>query len=185
MSNFKLIGHSKQFICFKYGPAIFTRTPKRNMSTPGISARSLYRCYHQISLRPNRQNFLYETSLRRPAIAAMSDGPEIKPIQKGEGAISSSEKRDSIQTPSTHQIKTETPDSGLEEADSSKLTIQDIMQKFKHPIYDSKVQKKRKLEKTNNVIVKSEPVSNKSIKNEAQPKKLKTQSGGTSVFKFY
>lgn len=153
------------------------------MTTPGISARSLYRCYHQIGLRPNKQNFLYETSLKRPAIAAMSDGPELKPIQKGEGSNSPLKNPPQDPAPSP-PIKKELIDPPVQQGDS-KLTIQDIMQKFKNPIYDSKVQKKRKSEKSNIPIVKSEPAVNKLIKSEPEPKRPKIQTGGKTVFKFY
>lgn len=178
MSNFKIIGRSKQYLCYKSTPFIFTRTPKRNMTTPGINAKSLYKCYQQITLKPGRQNFLVETSLREPAMAAISDGPEIKPVQKGDGAIIEASQESNIKSDS---IKSEPSESFTENNDSS-LTIKDILNKFKHPVYDSETKEKPKRKKDTSIV---ESESEIKFKNEPKAKRPKKQSGGNSVFKFY
>lgn len=168
MSNFKIIGRSRQYICFKHGHVVFTKTPKRNMTTPGLSAKCLYKCYQQINLKPGRQNFMYETSLREPARAAISYDNESyeKPVQKGEGNKVQNEPQIEIKSESVEESK------GVQKSNDSNLTIQNILKKFKHPIYDTKTEVKKKRPQTE---TKSEP----------KAKKQKLQSGGNEVFRFY
>lgn len=166
MSNYKVIGRSRQYVCFKQGPFIFNKLPKRNMTTPGLQAKCLYKCYQRINLKPGRQNFMNETSLRQPALAAISYDNETyeKPVQKGEGVK---------KTEPTTNVEVTPP------SKDSKLTIENILKKFEHPLFATKTEQGQK-----NSL--SENDQSTQIKSEPKAKKPKKQSGGNNeVFKFY
>ena len=166
-----LQGRAREYICFRSRPQVLSNIPSRSLTTPGMSAKSLYKCYEKIYLKPGVQNFVYESSLQGPKIVnsteAVKELDDI-PVQKGEGLKTE-------QSETTTSIPSEPKNKFLES--DKKIEIGDILNKMDHPQYESEtllVPKKEQKHK-----LKLEP------KEKKKSKKQKLEEDPNFVFRFY